>query len=66
MTATKAKELWTRRTSIGNWVGDEIMYNAKMHPEQYANTLSDEQIDQLHKSIQYACITAIEMLADSE
>jgi len=53
-------------SGIGNWVGDEIMYNAKMHPEQYANTLSDEQIEQLHKSIQYVCNTAIETLADSE
>lgn len=53
-------------SGIGNWVGDEIMYNAKMHPEQYANTLSDEQIEQLHKSIHYICGTACELLADSE
>ena len=53
-------------SGIGNWVGDEIMYNAKMHPEQYANTLSDEQIEQLHKSIHYICGTAVELLADSE
>ncbi|KAL6242126.1 hypothetical protein RBB50_011038 [Rhinocladiella similis] len=53
-------------SGIGNWVGDEIMYNAKMHPEQYANTLSDEQIAQLHKSIQYVCNTAVELLGDSE
>jgi formamidopyrimidine-DNA glycosylase len=53
-------------SGIGNWVGDEIMYNAKMHPEQYANTLSDEQINQLHKSIHYICGTACELLADSE
>lgn len=53
-------------SGIGNWVGDEIMYNAKMHPEQYANTLTDEQITQLHKSIHYICGTAVELLADSE
>jgi len=53
-------------SGIGNWVGDEIMYNAKMHPEQYANTLSDKQIEQLHKSIHYICGTAVELLADSE
>ncbi|KAJ9656186.1 hypothetical protein H2198_005148 [Neophaeococcomyces mojaviensis] len=53
-------------SGIGNWVGDEIMYNAKMHPEQYANTLSEEQIEQLHKSIHYVCGTAVELLADSE
>lgn len=53
-------------SGIGNWVGDEIMYNAKMHPEQYANTLTDEQIAQLHQSIHYICDTAVDLLGDSE
>ena len=53
-------------SGIGNWVGDEIMYNARMHPEQYANTLSDDQIKQLHKSIHYVCGTAVDLLADSD
>jgi formamidopyrimidine-DNA glycosylase len=52
-------------SGIGNWVGDEIMYNAKMHPEQYANTLSDDQIKQLHKSIHHICGTAVGLLGDS-
>lgn len=53
-------------SGIGNWVGDEIMYNAKMHPEQYANTLTDAQIKQLHKSIHHICQTAVDLLGDSE
>ena len=53
-------------SGIGNWVGDEIMYNAKIHPEQYSNTLSREQLKQLHKSIHYICGTAVELLGDSE
>ena len=53
-------------SGIGNWVGDEVMYNAKIHPEQYANTLNDDQIAQLHKSIDYICSTSVELLADSE
>ena len=53
-------------SGIGNWVGDEIMYNAKIHPEQYSNTLSDAQLKQLHKSIHHICGTAVELLADSE
>jgi formamidopyrimidine-DNA glycosylase len=53
-------------SGIGNWVGDEIMYNAKIHPEQYSNTLSHEQLKQLHKSIHYVCGTAVELLGDSE
>ena len=53
-------------SGIGNWVGDEIMYNAKIHPEQYSNTLSQQQLKQLHKSIHYICGTAVELLGDSE
>lgn len=53
-------------SGIGNWVGDEIMYDAKMHPEQYANTLSDDEVKKLHKSIHYVCGTAVDLLADSD
>ena len=53
-------------SGIGNWVGDELLYNAKIHPEQYANTLSAVQIKQLHESIHYVCGLACELLADSE
>ncbi|MCJ1387549.1 hypothetical protein MMC18_000392 [Xylographa bjoerkii] len=52
-------------SGIGNWVGDEIMYDAKIHPEQYSNTLSAAQIAQLHKSIHYVCSLAVETQADS-
>lgn len=48
------------------WVHrDEIMYNAKIHPEQYSNTLTPAQIKQLHKSIHYICSFAVDSLADS-
>lgn len=53
-------------SGIGNWVADEIMYNAKIHPEQYANTLQDAQIKQLYKSLHYVCKTTCDLLADSE
>lgn len=53
-------------SGVGNWVGDEVLYNAKIHPEQYSNTLTDEQIARLHKSLTYVCGLACEVLADSE
>ncbi|KAI2794816.1 hypothetical protein POX_a01417 [Penicillium oxalicum] len=53
-------------SGIGNWMGDEILYHAKIHPEQYSNTLSDEQILELHKALHYVCTTAMDALADSE
>ncbi|KAL8700640.1 MAG: hypothetical protein Q9224_000868 [Gallowayella concinna] len=53
-------------SGIGNWVGDELLYNAKIHPEQYSNTLTPAQMKQLHKSIHYVCSTAVELLAESD
>ncbi|KAF2279640.1 uncharacterized protein EI97DRAFT_412856 [Westerdykella ornata] len=53
-------------SGIGNWVGDEILYHARLHPEQYSNTFSDEQIKQLHDSMLYVCKTAVETLGDSD
>lgn len=52
-------------SGVGNWVGDEVLYNAKIHPEQYSNTLSDEQVKQLHDSLTYVCNLACGVLADS-
>lgn len=52
-------------SGIGNWVGDEIMYHAKLHPEQYSNTFSSDQLKQLHTSIRYVCQTAVDLLSDS-
>ncbi|KAJ5983439.1 Ribosomal protein S13-like H2TH [Penicillium waksmanii] len=53
-------------SGIGNWMGDEILYHAKIHPEQYSNTLSTDQVKELHTAMHYVCSTAIEVLADSE
>ncbi|KAF7861847.1 hypothetical protein EAF04_007729 [Stromatinia cepivora] len=52
-------------SGIGNWVGDEILYNARLHPEQYSNTFSSEEIKRLHASMMYICQTAVDLLADS-
>lgn len=51
---------------IGNWVGDEVLYHAKLHPEQYCDEFSDAQIKKLHESVVYVCQTAIDKLADSD
>lgn len=53
-------------SGIGNWVGDELLYDARIHPEQYSNTLSAAQMKQLHKSIHYVCSTAVDLLAESD
>ncbi|KAM0723052.1 hypothetical protein Q7P37_001251 [Cladosporium fusiforme] len=53
-------------SGIGNWVADEVLYQARIHPEQYSNTFNADQIKRLHDSIVFVCTTACETLADSE
>ncbi|CAJ2505249.1 Uu.00g126430.m01.CDS01 [Anthostomella pinea] len=53
-------------SGIGNWVGDEIMYQAKLHPEQYCDDFSDADISTLYKAIRHVCDTAVEKLGDSD
>lgn len=53
-------------SGIGNWVGDEVLYHAKLHPEQYCDEFNDEQIKELYKSIRYVCQTAVDKLGDSD
>ncbi|PLN85389.1 Formamidopyrimidine-DNA glycosylase N-terminal domain-domain-containing protein [Aspergillus taichungensis] len=53
-------------SGIGNWMGDEILYHAKIHPEQYSNTLGDDQIKELNSAIHYVCSTSVDLLADSD
>ncbi|KAK4984305.1 hypothetical protein LTR50_006696 [Elasticomyces elasticus] len=52
-------------SGVGNWVADEVLYQARIHPEQYSNTFSDEQLQQLHDSLMNVCTTAVETLAES-
>jgi formamidopyrimidine-DNA glycosylase len=53
-------------SGIGNWVGDEIMYQAKLHPEQYCDDFGDEDITKLYKATKYVCETAVGVLGDSD
>lgn len=53
-------------SGIGNWVADESLYQARLHPEQYCDDFSDEEIKRLHDSITNVCQTACDLLADSD
>ncbi|KAI9814462.1 MAG: hypothetical protein M1827_003318 [Pycnora praestabilis] len=52
-------------SGVGNWVADEVLYHARMHPEQYTNSLSDEQLEQLYRSLLHICSIAVGTLAES-
>lgn len=45
---------------VGNWIADELLYQARIHPERPANELSSAEIEALHGSIRPVLLTAIE------
>ncbi len=49
---------------IGNWIVDEVLYQAKVHPEKKANQLSEKEITEIHKSMQFVIQTAIDSQAN--
>lgn len=51
-------------SGVGNWVADEVLYQARIHPEQYSNTFSDKQMKELHDSLINVCTTAVRTLSD--
>ncbi len=51
--------------NITSYSSDELLYHARIHPEQYSNTLSASQIKQLHTSLHYVCGLAVSTLSDS-
>ncbi len=44
---------------LGNWIVDEVLFQAFIHPEQRANTLTDVQMNRLHEAIKLVLETAI-------
>ncbi|KAI1826735.1 formamidopyrimidine-DNA glycosylase [Xylaria intraflava] len=53
-------------SGIGNWVGDEVLYQAALHPEQYSDDFSDAEIARLYEAVCYVCDVAVEKLGDSD
>lgn len=56
----------THISGIGNWVADEVLYHARVHPEQYCDDFSDDEIGRIFDSIRYVCQTAVDKLGDSD
>ncbi|XP_024021887.1 formamidopyrimidine-DNA glycosylase isoform X1 [Morus notabilis] len=52
-------------SGIGNWIADEVLYQAKVHPLQVAATLSKESCATLQKCIKEVIEKAVEVGADS-
>ncbi|PHH85453.1 hypothetical protein CDD83_390 [Cordyceps sp. RAO-2017] len=56
----------TTVSGIGNWVADETLYQARLHPEQYCDDFEDGEVARLYRSIRYVCQTAVDKLGDSD
>ncbi|KAJ9179013.1 hypothetical protein P3X46_010843 [Hevea brasiliensis] len=52
-------------SGIGNWIADEVLYQASIHPLQTASSLSKGSCATLHKCIKEVIEKAIEVGADS-
>ncbi|KAM0942722.1 putative DNA-(apurinic or apyrimidinic site) lyase, DNA-formamidopyrimidine glycosylase [Dioscorea sansibarensis] len=52
-------------SGIGNWVADEVLYQARIHPLQPAASLSKESCQSLHQCIKEVIQYAVEVDADS-
>ena len=50
---------------MGNWVADEVLYQARIHPEQPVCELSEEMIDDLHSHLKKVIGLAVEVDSDS-
>lgn len=53
-------------SGIGNWVGDEVLYHARIHPEHYSNELSESQMKALYRAVRDVCQRAVDVLGESE
>ncbi|PIL30896.1 hypothetical protein GSI_07065 [Ganoderma sinense ZZ0214-1] len=49
---------------VGNWVADEILYHARVHPEERCNVLTEDQLEALHTQTAEVCRFAVSVNAD--
>eukprot|EP00903_Cladosiphon_okamuranus_P009333 g8901.t1 len=51
-------------SGVGNWVADEVCFQARVHPGAACNTLAPEQVAALHTKLLSVCREACEARAD--
>ncbi|KAL9048668.1 MAG: hypothetical protein Q9162_007606 [Coniocarpon cinnabarinum] len=53
-------------SGVGNWVADEVLFQARIHPEKTANALDEDEVARLAEQLKSICrIAAIDALGDS-
>ena len=53
-------------SGVGNWIADEVLYQAKIAPQRAASSLSDSELTKLRKTIAHVLETSVEAGADSD
>ncbi|KAI9891174.1 MAG: hypothetical protein M1814_003017 [Vezdaea aestivalis] len=53
-------------SGVGNWVADEVLYGARIHPAAPCASLSDAQLEALREQLLGVTGKAVEVLSDSE
>jgi formamidopyrimidine-DNA glycosylase len=51
-----------RFPGIGNWMADEILWRAGIHPRQAAGTLDAKQVKSLYREIRWVCREALRII----
>ncbi len=54
----------TAFAGIGNWIADEVLYQAKIAPKRLGSSLTEKEIGALHKSIKMVLDHAVKVDAD--
>ncbi|KAL6644316.1 hypothetical protein ACP70R_015924 [Stipagrostis hirtigluma subsp. patula] len=52
-------------SGIGNWIADEVLYQARIHPMQIASKISRDNCETLHQCIKEVIEKSLEVGADS-
>jgi formamidopyrimidine-DNA glycosylase len=51
-----------RFPGIGNWMADEILWRAEIHPQQAAGLLDTKEVRALHREIRWVCREALRII----
>ena len=51
---------------VGNWIADDVLYQAQVHPEKKVTDLTLTELDLIYDKLQYVLTTAIELDAHYE
>lgn len=47
-------------TGVGNWIADDVLYQAKIHPLKKANTITEDELKTIYDTLQHVIEVAIE------